>query len=86
MHSGFLQDPLGAAGAGLDVEAWSTDLPFSAPSMNSKCLMICSTVSAMLVVSSFQSFWIADTRAEYSDPIFISMVAWKYILVLCRVW
>ncbi len=80
MHSKFLHDPLGAAGVGLDegaevCDVWRTDLCFSVPSMNSKCLMICRMASARLVVSSFQSFWIVDTSPEYSGPIFISIVA-----------
>ena len=44
-------------------------------SMNSKCLMICRTASARFVFLTFQFFGIADTKAEYSVPIFIRIVA-----------
>ncbi len=61
MYSGFLHNLLGAAGVGLDKGAggydiWRTDLCFSMPFMNLKCLTICRMASARLVVLSFQSF------------------------------
>lgn len=48
--------------------------------------MIWSIASPKLVILSFQSFWIVNTRTKLSVPIFSSIVAWKYISVLLQVY
>lgn len=83
MHFGFLHNLFGVAEGGLGVEVWKITLFFSFSLIKSKCLIICSIVSARFIVLSFQSFLIANTRAKYLIPIFINIVAWKYISVLC---
>lgn len=82
IHSWFLYNSLGITIEGLDraggfeVKVWRTGLLFfSFPSMNSKYLMIYNIISIRFIVSFFQSFLIADTRAEYLVLMFISIVA-----------
>ena len=84
MHSGLVQDFLGAPPARLTVCC----VPVGVVTrrilflvvffINSKCLIIWRMVSGRSVASAvFHSFCIEEIRAKYLLPIFISIVAWK---------